>query len=479
MTARFASAESIESTDMNEPMEKIEPKDMMDPTESALPTEPTESTLPTEPIESTDPREPILSRDDSQPIDNLDLATDARLTTRRDTRPVVEQLLEQAEALLDDAVELRRELHARPEIGLDLPVTQSVLLAALDGLPLEIRTGEGLSSVVATLTGNGPGPCTLLRADMDALPMHEDTGLAFASRTDGAMHACGHDAHVAMLVGAARLLCARRDELPGRVVFMFQPGEEGFAGARAMLEEGLVERHGPIDRAHALHITPVIPSGMIASRGGALMASSDAFVLTVTGRGGHASTPSDALDPVPVACEIVGALQTMITRTVPVFDPGVLTVASISAGTTTNVIPETAVIRGTVRAVSEQTRGVVLDGLARVAEHVAAAHGCSSHIDPVAVSYPVTLNDDSAAARVLEVASEMIGSDLAVEMPSPVMGAEDWSFVLQRLPGAMAFLGAQPSGTAPVAPNHSNRMVIDEKAMATGIAMHAAMALRT
>jgi amidohydrolase len=221
----------------------------------------------------------------------------------------------------------------------------------------------------------------------------------------------------------------------------------------------------------------VIPAGMVATRGGALMASSDAFVLTVTGRGGHASTPSDALDPVPVACEIVGALQTMITRTVPVFDPGVLTVASISAGTTTNVIPETAVIRGTIRAVSEPTRVLVLQGLGRVAQHVAAAHGCTSRIDPVAVSYPVTVNDEAAAVRMLEVASELIGSDLTVAMPSPVMGAEDWSFVLQKLPGAMAFLGAQPPGDGPVAPNHSNRMVIEEKAMATGIAMHAALAL--
>jgi amidohydrolase len=470
-------ADSIESVDMNEPTERIDAKDMIDPIDSALPTDPMLSTLPTDPIDRTDPREPMLSRDDSEPIDNLDLTTSARLTVRRDTRPVSGTLTEDACSLLDDTVELRRELHATPEIGLDLPVTQSVLLRSLDGLDLELEEGRGLSSVVAVLRGSGPGPSTLLRADMDALPLHEDTGLGFASTRDGAMHACGHDAHVAMLVVAARLLCARRSELRGRVVFMFQPGEEGFAGARAMLEEGLVERHGPFDRAHALHITPVIPTGMVATRSGALMASSDAFALTITGRGGHASTPSDALDPVPVACEIVGALQTMITRTVPVFDPGVLTVASISAGTTTNVIPETAVVRGTIRAVSEQTRAIVLEGLTRVSRHVAAAHGCTSHIDPVAVSYPVTVNDDAAAARMLEVASELLGSDLCVSMPSPVMGAEDWSFVLQRLPGAMAFLGAQPSGEGPVAPNHSNRMVIDENAMATGVAMHAALAL--
>jgi amidohydrolase len=388
-------------------------------------------------------------------------------------------LIDEAKALLDDAIAIRRELHAWPEVGLDLPVTQKLLLESLAGIDVEVHPGEGLSSVVAVMEGGLPGPTTMLRADMDALPMSEDTSLDFASRVPDAMHACGHDAHVAMLVGAARILDRHRGELAGRVIFMFQPGEEGYAGARLMLDEGLVERYGPVDRAHALHITPLVPCGSVATRSGPLMASSDAFVATISGRGGHASSPSDALDPVPVACEIVGALQSMITRTVPVFDPGVLTVASISAGTTTNVIPETATIKGTIRAVSEETRAIVLAGLTRVVEHVAAAHGCSALIEPTAVSYPVTVNDEAMAERMLTTASEVIGADLALRMPSPVMGAEDWSFVLQRLPGAMAFLGARPAGDGPVAPNHSNRMLIDETAMATGIAVHAALALNS
>jgi hippurate hydrolase len=386
-------------------------------------------------------------------------------------------LIAEARELLGDAVVLRRAIHENPEIGLDLPATQRAVLASLDGLGLELHTGESVSSVVAVLEGASPGPTTLLRADMDALPMTEDTGLDFSSRTAGAMHACGHDAHVAMLVEAARMLADRRSRLPGRVVFMFQPGEEGYAGARFMLEEGLVERHGPIDRAHALHITPLIPSGAVATRSGTFMASSDAFVVVVTGRGGHASTPHDALDPIPVACEIVGALQSMITRRVSVFDPAVLTVASITAGTTSNVIPETAVIRGTVRAVSDQSRQTALDGLERVVEHVAAAHGCTATIAPMAVSYPVTVNSGPDADRMIEVASSMFGEERAVRLPSPVMGAEDWSFVLQRVPGAMAFLGARPPGDGPVAPNHSNRMIIDEDAMSTGIALHVALAL--
>ena len=223
-------------------------------------------------------------------------------------------LLEEAQGLLPDAIDLRRRLHTWPELGLDLPGTQQAVLEALDGVGLEVTVGERVSSVVAVLEGERPGPTTLLRGDMDALPMPEDTGLDYASTVDGAMHACGHDAHVAMLAGAARLLTARRDELGGRVVFMFQPGEEGFAGAP------LHARGGPARATRAgrpgirLHVTPLISSGHLASRGGALMASADAFRIRITGRGGHASMPHDATDPVPVACEIVMALQAMVTR---------------------------------------------------------------------------------------------------------------------------------------------------------------------
>ncbi|GAC1307515.1 MAG: M20 family metallopeptidase [Acidimicrobiales bacterium] len=385
------------------------------------------------------------------------------------------EVLEQAHGLLDEAVDLRRRIHRHPELGLELPRTQEVVLDALDGLGLELTTGERTSSVVAVLHGDHPGPTTLLRGDMDALPMPEDTGLDFASDVDGAMHACGHDAHVAMLVGAAKILVSRRAELAGDVVFMFQPGEEGHGGAAVMLEEGLLERHGTIDRAFAIHATPTIPSGLIATRGGTILASADAFELTVTGKGGHASMPQDAVDPVPVACELVMALQAMITRRVSVFDPAVLTIASISAGTTNNVIPECAVLQGTIRATSESARRTALDGLARVAEHVCAAHLCEVASRWI-MDYPVTINSDAEAERTLTVATDLLGPEHVVRMPTPVMGAEDWSYVLQKVPGSMAFLGAGPPGVSAPAPNHSNRMIIDETAMATGIALHVAMA---
>jgi amidohydrolase len=379
--------------------------------------------------------------------------------------------------LLDETVALRRRLHARPELGLDLPGTQEAVLDALDGLGLEVTTGRAISSVTAVLDSGSPGPTTLLRGDMDGLPMPEDTGLPYASQVDGAMHACGHDAHTAMLVGAARLLAARRERLAGRVVFMFQPGEEGFGGAEVMLGEGLLEVAGPVDRAFALHVTPVIPSGVVAGRTGALMASADAFDVTVTGRGGHASMPYDAVDPVPVACELVTALQTMVTRRVPAFDPAVLTVGSIVAGTTSNVIPETAVLKLTVRAVSAASRTLVLDGLRRVVEHVAAAHLCTAEVTPAQCGYPVTVNDGAAADHALGVAAGLLGAERVVRMPTPVMGAEDWSFVLEQVPGSMVFLGVGPPGLADPAPNHSNRMLLDEPAMAAGVALHAAVAL--
>lgn len=404
-------------------------------------------------------------------------ADDDDAARRRSGAPVTDGLMDDAEELLTPAVELRRRIHSHPELGLQLPRTQETILDSLDGLGLQLITGSATTSVIGVLEGDRPGPTTLLRGDMDALPMPEDTGLEYASTVDGTMHACGHDAHVAMLVGAARLLSARRGDLAGRVVFMFQPGEEGHAGAQVMLDEGLLEHCGPVDRAFAIHVTPMLPSGLVAARRGPLMASADAFRIVVTGKGGHASMPHDAVDPVPVACEIVTALQSMVTRRISAFDPAVITVASIRAGTTSNVVPETAVLEVTVRAVSDQTRKLALDGLRRVAENVAAAHLCQAEMASTQPGYPVTVNDDSAVDQALETADALIGPQRVVRMPTPVMGAEDWSFVLQRVPGSMVFLGVAPPGVAEPAPNHSNRMLVDEPAMATGIALHAAVAL--
>jgi hippurate hydrolase len=387
-------------------------------------------------------------------------------------------LLADATTLLDDAIALRRDLHAHPELGLELPRTQQAIVEALRPLDLEISLGKALSSVTAIFDTGRAGPTVLLRADMDALPMDEDTELDFKSTVAGAMHACGHDTHVAMLVQAAHLLVARREALVGKVLFMFQPGEEGHGGAAIMLEEGVLESAGSVDLAFAIHATPSIPSGAIATKGGTIMASSDEFVIDVIGRGGHASTPYQALDPIPIACEIVLAAQSMVTRSINAFDPAVVTVAEVKAGTTSNVIPELARLHGTIRAVSARTRGQVHENLERVATGVAHAHGAEVDFD-LRLGYPVTVNDATVATWCRAIASDLLGEQRSFEMPAPVMGAEDFSYVLERVPGALVFLGMCPLTLQPheAPPNHSNRMLLEESAMASGIALYAGVVL--
>src|ERR671912_2138775 len=362
----------------------------------------------------------------------------------------------------DRTIDLRRRLHRCPEVGLHLPRTQELVVEAFADLPVELTTGTSTSSVVAVLRGARRGPTYLLRGDMDGLPVIEDTGLPFSSEHPGAMHACGHDTHVAMLLGAARLLAERRDELTGQVVFMVQPGEEGFHGARYMLDEGLLDvvPEAPVSGAFALHIGSTLLSGSVNVRPGPMMAAADQWRMTVKGRGGHASMPHSAADPIPVAAEIVLALQSMVTRRVDVFDPAVVTVAHIEAGSRDNVIPESVFLEGTIRTLSPERRRDVVAAVQRVATHVAAAHEMTLEWEHIA-GYPVTVNDARVAAQVLDTAAALLGERATALMPAPMMGAEDFSYVLQRVPGAMAFLGACPPGVEPdTAPaNHPNLVV--------------------
>jgi hippurate hydrolase len=390
-------------------------------------------------------------------------------------------ILEQANDVFDETVALRRELHKWPELGNHLPRTRDAVLAALDGLPLDITLHETTSGIAAMLTGDKPGETVLIRGDMDALPMPEDTSLDFKSNVENAMHACGHDTHTAMLVGAAKLLSSRKADITGRVLFMFQPGEEGFNGASEMLNEGLLDvgTESPITGADAIHSASNIPGGFVGLKGGTIMASSDSMTITVKGRGGHGSAPHFTLDPVPVACEIVQALQTLVTRRVDVFDPGVITVTQIHTGTTSNVIPETAMINGTIRAVSERTRSLLHDGLRRVAEGIAAAHGMEAEVE-LHIGYDVTVNNEDKAVFAADVATAVSGDRNVRMMDHPVMGAEDFSYVLNRVPGAMMFLGLMPEGMdiMKAAPNHSNRAIYEETQMRRGIAVYSSLALR-
>ena len=390
-------------------------------------------------------------------------------------------LLAAAQAILPDLVDLRRRLHRTPEVGLQLPKTQAIVVAELRALGLEPRPGTSTTSVTAVIEGARPGPTILLRADMDGLPLLEETGLPFASETPGTMHACGHDTHMTMLLGAARLLVERRQQIAGRVLLMFQPGEEGFAGARYMLDEGLLDRPAgeEVTGAFAFHIWTGHATGTVHVRPGAFLAAADFIDLVIRGRGGHASEPHKTVDPIPVAAEVVLALQSMVTRRGDVFDPTVVTISHVDAGTTHNIIPETAFLQGTIRTVSEENRAAVHGWVRRVVEGVCAAHGVTAElrIDP---GYPVTFNDPAFAAFAADVARDVVGPDAVIEMANPIMGAEDFSYILQRVPGAMFFVGARPPEEDPAtAPqNHSNRVTHHEPAMAVGAAVYAGVALR-
>src|SRR5882724_11842228 len=322
--------------------------------------------------------------------------------------------LEEARALLPAAVTLRRRIHAKPELGLDLPLTTAAVLDELRGLDVEIARGPSTSGLIVTLTGTRPGAETgrtiLLRGDMDALPMPEDTGLDYASEFPGRMHACGHDSHTAMLVQAVRLLHRHRGELAGTVKFMFQPGEEGYGGARLMIEDGLLDASPRPDAAFALHIWPNSKAGVIVGRPGPMLASVDVWTITVKGRGGHAARPDNAIDPIPVAFEIGLALQAMVTRRIDAFDPVVLTCTKVTAGTANNVIPEAVEMVGTLRATSEGARERAHEGIHRVAANIAAAHLCDAAV-AITRGYPVTINDGGFVDFARAVATDLLGAD--------------------------------------------------------------------
>ncbi len=388
-------------------------------------------------------------------------------------------LLTEATELLPETVALRRKIHMHPELGNDLPETKKAVMAALEGLELDISHSSSTSGLVATLHGKSDGPTILLRGDMDALPMPENTGLKFASKIENRMHACGHDSHTAMLAMAAKLLSNHREDFAGQVKFMFQPGEEDPGGAEPMIEEGLLDVGGKPDAAFAMHISPNLPAGTISCRPGNLLAAADTLYLTLWGTGGHGSMPHEANDPVPVACEIVQAMQTFVTRKFSPFEPAVITVGKIAAGTASNIIPEIAKMDVTIRSFSSEVRKRLNTGLKQLVDAIAAGHGMRIDFD-LHLGYPPTVNDEGFHDFLRKAVIAEFGPEYFAEMSEPAMGAEDFSYVLHRMPGAMAFLGVAPDDIDPNSgPScHSNRMILNENAMAMGVATHAAVAMR-
>jgi len=395
-----------------------------------------------------------------------------------------ERLRDDADAMAGDLAELRHRLHRRPEIGLDLPRTQETILAELDGLGLELTTGTALTSVVGVLRGGSSTadkPAVLLRADMDALPVQEESGVEFTSEIDGAMHACGHDLHMAMLVGAARLLSAQRDSLHGDVVFMFQPGEEGFDGAGRMLDEGVLNAAGPrVRAAYGMHVMSAkYPVQRFSSRAGTLMAASDWLKVTVRGRGGHGSAPHRALDPIAATAAIVTALHTFVTRRFDIFDPVVLTVGSMHGGTKRNIIPDEAMFDATIRTFSQAARDRMRTELPALCVAIGAAHGVEVDAD-YREEYPLTVNDDTEQAFAAGVIADVFGStDMHETMAFPDAGAEDFSRVLASVPGCYLMLGAATQDDLAVAPNnHSPRASFSDSVLPMGARLHAELAGR-
>jgi amidohydrolase len=374
--------------------------------------------------------------------------------------------------LLIEAIAVRRDLHAHPELGFEEVRTAGLVADRLRTLGLEVHTGIGRTGVVGLLEGAHPGPTILLRADMDALPMSEESDVPYRSLRAGVTHACGHDAHVAMLLGAARALRDRAGALRGRIAFVFQPAEEGGGGALAMLRDGLIERFA-IERAYGLHIACVIPSGVIGTRPGPMMAAVDQFDLVVEGRGGHGAMPQTAIDPIVVAADLVGSLQRIVSRELDPVEPAVVTVGAINGGTTYNVIPPRVALKGTVRTFSEETRATMEGRIRRIAEHTCAASNATCHLD-WHKSYPVTANNPVETTFLRETLTAEFGPERVIEIP-PIMGSEDFSYIANAVPSCFAFLGA--GDVTHSHPNHHPAFDIDENAMATGIAAHVALAL--
>lgn len=373
-----------------------------------------------------------------------------------------------------ELVATRRRLHEQPELSMVEFDTARYVADELGTMALdEIRTGVGGTGVLGTLVGGKPGRVTLLRADMDALPVRELNEVAYRSQRDGVMHACGHDGHVAILLAAARTLAEQRADVPGTLVFCFQPGEEGAAGNRCMIEDGALE-HPHVERTFALHLYSGLELGKVGVRDGPFFASADEFVLNVRGRGGHGAMPHAAIDPIVAGAQLVTMLQTIVSREIVPREPVVVTVGAFQSGTTFNVIPDEAVLRGTVRTFDRDVRAGMPDRLRRIAAGVAAAMGVEIAVD-YRWSYPPTVNAPEPNDAVRAVAREIVGPDDLVEHEI-IMWAEDMSFMQEQRPGAYFVVGSR-GGESSAHPHHSPRFDIDERALDVGYRMMVGLGL--
>lgn len=372
-----------------------------------------------------------------------------------------------------DVIDMRRDIHRNPELGFEEVRTAGVIADRLKRLGYDVRTKIGETGVVGILRTQRPGKTILLRADMDALPIQEESGVPFASANAGKMHACGHDGHVAILLGAAQLIMERREELSGTIVLCFQPAEEGKGGAKAMIRDGVLD-DPHVDRVYGLHLLSQAPSGVIRARPGPVMASSDSIEIVVRGKGGHGAAPHETNDPILTAAQFVSAVQTVVSRKIEPVEPAVVTIGAIHGGTIHNVIPDEVRMLGTVRAFAPDVRAQMQPRIEAVLRGTCESHGATYSFD-YDWRYPVTANDPAEAAYVRALAARVLGDGRSQDM-KPTMGAEDFSFMLEQRPGCFFFLGTQ-DGEATSAPHHNARFAIDEAALETGVKMMVALAL--
>lgn len=383
---------------------------------------------------------------------------------------MVDTRMADLESMLPDLVALRRDIHAHPELGFCEHRTAGRIAEELRSLGIEVHEGIGTTGLVGVLKGRREGTRTLgLRADMDALPIDEQTNLPWASTHPGKFHGCGHDGHVAMLLGAARVLAADPD-FAGTLNFIFQPAEEGQGGARVMIEEGLFDRF-PCDRVYALHNWPGLPTGTISTRPGAIMGAADKFHITLTGKGGHAAIPQDSPDAILAAASLVQQLNTIVARSVPPYASAVLSITQIHGGHAHNVIPAEVTVAGTVRTFDPVVQDRIEERMRAMLKGIEASFEVQCALDYDRY-YPATINDPAAAADALAVAASVARAELA---PEPAPTSEDFSFMLQQRPGAYLWLGQGTGDHA--APLHNPHYDFNDSVMATGVRLHVALAM--
>jgi amidohydrolase len=381
--------------------------------------------------------------------------------------------IEPPDALIGKVIALRRDLHRHPELGFEEHRTAAIVAERLHDLGYEVHTGIATTGVVGVLKGTTPGKTIMLRADMDALPIDEENATEYRSTHAQTMHACGHDGHVAILLGAAELIAERRSELAGTVCLVFQPAEEGKGGGAEMVRQGVLERFG-IERAYGLHLSSSHPVGQLGFRAGPIYASSDSLEITIEGRGGHGAAPHLSIDPIYLASEFVVSVQQIVSRQIDPIEPAVVTIGAIHGGTTHNVIPSRVTLLGTVRAFNADVRAQMAGRIERILKGICDGVG-ATYAFSYLWRYPVTSNDAEQTRYVKALAQATVGPAAVIDVPQ-VMGAEDFSFFAEKVPACFYTLGAS-SGPDSSWPHHHARFDIDEAALANGVRMMTAIAL--